>query len=343
MNRATFYAALRRDKRVFGTRLGANQVKGIEADLNEGQRRGVSLSHMAYILATDYHETGRKMMPLAENLNYSVNGLLNSFGRHRISRADAQKYGRSGNRKANQKAIANIIYGGPWGRKQLGNVKPNDGWDMRGRGKPQVTGRRNYEKFGIADNPDEALNLEKSVEIMFEGMLLGKFTGKKLSDYSTYKSMRRTVNGTDKDDKIAVYAEAFEAALRAADYSGETTSPPSPKPKPEPICAPPEKVEQVLRDEGSRTIEGADEVKTKWTERLWTLISTGGLGGLAFLQDIAPWLIALFAVMAFAGFIYWQHRKDKAARRIIDARVHDALTGKNIGRRESFEHLDENS
>jgi putative chitinase len=81
---------------------------------------------------------------LEENLNYSVDGLLKTFGRHRISESDARRYGRiDGRQPANRQAIANTIYGGPWGRKNLGNVDANDGWTCRGSGLIQVTGLAN--------------------------------------------------------------------------------------------------------------------------------------------------------------------------------------------------------
>lgn len=101
---------------------------------------------LAAFLANTGHETngGRA---LAENLNYSVDALLITFGRHRISEEDARRYGREGIRAADQRAIANILYGGEWGRKNLGNVMPDDGWRFRGRGLIQLTGRRNYERF----------------------------------------------------------------------------------------------------------------------------------------------------------------------------------------------------
>lgn len=90
---------------------------------------------------------------LTENLNYSVDGLLKTFGRHRISEADAKRYGRATGRAANQEAIANIIYGGEWGRKNLGNTQPGDGWRFRGSGVKQITGRYNTEKSGYT--PEE--------------------------------------------------------------------------------------------------------------------------------------------------------------------------------------------
>jgi putative chitinase len=87
---------------------------------------------------------------LTESLNYSVEGLLKTFGRHRISEADCRRLGRTAARPANQEAIANILYGGEFGRKHLGNSMPGDGWKFRGYGCKQLTGRANVTKFAAA-------------------------------------------------------------------------------------------------------------------------------------------------------------------------------------------------
>lgn len=92
---------------------------------------------------------------LSESLNYSVDGLLATFGRHRISEADCRKYGRLPNRPADQEAIANLLYGGKYGREQLGNTEPGDGWRYRGGGVKQLTGRANYREAGFEANPDK--------------------------------------------------------------------------------------------------------------------------------------------------------------------------------------------
>lgn len=87
---------------------------------------------------------------LTESLNYSVDALIAKFGRHRISIADAKKYGRSAAHPANQEMLANLLYGGEFGRKNLGNTEPGDGWRFIGYGPKQITGRDNVTRFARA-------------------------------------------------------------------------------------------------------------------------------------------------------------------------------------------------
>lgn len=100
------------------------------------------------------HES-RGLTKLVESLDYSVDALIKNFGRHRISESDARKYGRNGNRPANQIAIAQCLYGGEWGQKWLGNrLETNDPWTYRGQGPIQITGRSNVELCSRAINVD---------------------------------------------------------------------------------------------------------------------------------------------------------------------------------------------
>jgi len=86
---------------------------------------------------------------MEESLNYAADRLVAVFGAHRITPAQAQQVGRiPGRQQADQRAIANIVYGGAWGRKSLGNILPDDGWTYRGRSPIQITGRANYERVG---------------------------------------------------------------------------------------------------------------------------------------------------------------------------------------------------
>lgn len=96
----------------------------------------------------------RSLTRMSENLNYSVDGLLKTFGRHRISASDAQRLGRKPGEPAlslqRQEELANLLYGGDWGRENLGNTEAGDGWRFRGYGPKQITGRDNCRRFGEA-------------------------------------------------------------------------------------------------------------------------------------------------------------------------------------------------
>lgn len=97
---------------------------------------------LAHFFGQASHESNLK--PTSESLNYSASGLINGFGRHRISIADANKYGRTSSHSANQQMIGNLLYGGVWGKTNLGNTQVGDGYKYRGRGIFQITGRSNY-------------------------------------------------------------------------------------------------------------------------------------------------------------------------------------------------------
>lgn len=200
MNRNDFYAPFRP--------LSASQVQGYEDILNEGERRKTPLKHLAYILATADHETGSKLQPIEENLNYTTSARIRSVWPTRFrTTADAAPYVRE------PQKLANFVYGG-----RMGNNATGDGWKYRGRGYVQITGRSNYIKFGMEAAPNMALVPAEATKILFDGMDRGLFTGAKLSDYDNYLDMRRIVNGNDAASKIATFASRYEAALAAAGY-----------------------------------------------------------------------------------------------------------------------------
>jgi putative chitinase len=91
---------------------------------------------------------------IAENLNYSVGGLRKIFSKARISDAQCKKLGRSPGRPADQQGIANRVYGGAWGKTNLGNTQADDGWRYRGSGFIQTTGRSNFRACGQENDPD---------------------------------------------------------------------------------------------------------------------------------------------------------------------------------------------
>lgn len=95
------------------------------------------------------HTESNGFTATAESFNYSVPGLLTTFSYKRISSGQCAALGRSSRIKADQEAIANIVYGGEFGLKQLGNTENGDGWKFRGRGLKQITGRANYAQFSL--------------------------------------------------------------------------------------------------------------------------------------------------------------------------------------------------
>ena len=206
MNRKAFFDAVRTDP--FNGSLGAKQVSGMDAILDEWDRRGLTdLRWLAYMLATAFHETACSMQPIKE---YG--------GRAYFMRM----YDRSGDR--------------PHVARALGNTMVGDGAEFCGRGFVQLTGRRNYalasKKLG-ADfivAPDLVMVPRHAAAIMYEGMIEGWFTSRKLADYffadrADWTNARRIINGTDKAAIVAGYARAFHAALTAAqEFSTEAIS-----------------------------------------------------------------------------------------------------------------------
>ncbi|HYJ29734.1 MAG TPA: hypothetical protein VEW25_05275 [Allosphingosinicella sp.] len=128
----------------------AELAKWVEATRAACVRWGIdTLREVASFLANINVESAG-LTRLTESLNYSTEGLLKTFGRHRISVEDAQKFGRNAQHAADQETLANILYGGEWGARNLGNTQPGDGWRFKGYGPKQLTGRANQTMFGQA-------------------------------------------------------------------------------------------------------------------------------------------------------------------------------------------------
>jgi hypothetical protein len=196
-----FFDALRSG--LLGPTLSPAEVNGCSAVLDAME--GAPLAWTAYALATAYHETASTMQPIKEY------GGPTYFTR---------MYDVAGARP--KLCIAN------------GNTCAGDGPRFCGRGYVQLTWKNNYAKAGaecgvdlIAD-PELALQPDVAAKIMRRGMQEGWFTGKKFSDYLPadgrasawqYGRARYIINGTDKADKIAEHALAFEDALVAGGWA----------------------------------------------------------------------------------------------------------------------------
>lgn len=101
-----------------------------------------------HFLAQIAHESAG-FTALSENFNYkSGSRLYDVFDnppRNGLTRQKAVSLVKQG-----PEAIANFVYGLAWGKKNLGNTKPGDGWLFRGGGLMQTTGRYNYTKRATA-------------------------------------------------------------------------------------------------------------------------------------------------------------------------------------------------
>jgi hypothetical protein len=166
-------------REAFG-KLNQAQVDGINflvSVLVEHQE--LSLTQAAYILATAWHETAKTMQPVIE------------YG--------SEKY-----------------------------LKSKQYYPYIGYGYVQLTWLSNYKRMGdylkidLVKNPKLALQADIAARVMIVGMKKGMFTGKRLSDYinhckKDFVGARYIVNGTDKAELIAGYAEIFEKALEASE------------------------------------------------------------------------------------------------------------------------------
>ncbi|MEM9216460.1 MAG: hypothetical protein AAGD25_19200 [Cyanobacteria bacterium P01_F01_bin.150] len=188
LDKKTFFDIVR-PSRLFHNNLSQQQVNGTDAILdcwNSGPKGlfsgNVYEAHLSYMLATVYHETAQTMSAVREGLNASDNW-----------RRTLRYY--------------------PW----------------YGRGLVQLTWERNYKHMttelkpyfptiDLIKNPDQALDPDISVAILFYGMSRGSFTGKSLHDYINgskcdFINARRIINGTDRAQMISGYAEEFNKAV----------------------------------------------------------------------------------------------------------------------------------
>ena len=130
-------------------------------------------ARVAPFLGNVLHETSG-FRALREDLNYAADALESVF-KGRITAAEAAKLGRAPGRPAltldEQLEIAELVYGGEWGLKNLGN-KPGttDARQFIGRGLVQLTGRSNYQRLATAtkralsDLPDWIETLDGAAE-----------------------------------------------------------------------------------------------------------------------------------------------------------------------------------
>lgn len=106
------------------------------------------------VLGNVMKESGGKNQE--ENLNYSKTSnadIVKIFGDRASSKTDSEL----NKIKSDPKAMAEMMYGGEFGKKNLGNTEIGDGWKYRGRGYIQLTGKDNYSAASKAIYGDDTL------------------------------------------------------------------------------------------------------------------------------------------------------------------------------------------
>ncbi len=199
MNVKAFFDAIR-DSFPRG-RLSAAQVEGMETILSTAIN--MPLPHIAYILATAYHETGALMQPVREGFCKTDRG---------SRRAVTALY---------NKGVIRWDYGLP---------HEVTGLSYYGRGYVQLTHYENYEKtgkalgFDLVNNPDLMLDPAISAKAMVWGMVTGAYRGKSLDMLpetptdAQWRSARGIINGDvgRNGSKVGRYAKHFLSALEKA-------------------------------------------------------------------------------------------------------------------------------
>lgn len=264
----TFFAYVRRAP--FGGRLSKSQVDGLERLLGHWATDGTGDDrHLAYMLATGFHETGGRMHPVRET----------------FATSDAQ-------------AIRRLDAAMAAGRlRQVSKPYWREGWF--GRGDVQVTHERNYRIIGRAlgidllENPGLMLDPDISARAMIVGMREGLFSqGQMFARYFNATTddpvgARRIVNGADKASLIAGYYRSFLDSIIASRKEAAKSVPA--------VVAP-------------HVPDGAD-LKKDPVAIGGVLAGAGALGGMVtyakpVLESInSPWAFAFAAMIAVGVFL----------------------------------------
>ncbi len=188
---------------LFKGQLNQSQVEGMNAIIAAADAAGVKDTHLAYMLATTYHETARTMQPIEE------------YGRGR------------GHAYGNKHPVTGEAY---YGR---GYVQLTWYSNYEKAGKKL--------RIDLVNRPSLALDPVIAAEIMIAGMTEGWFTSRKLSDYDRLDGQfnaigaRRIINGRNKKryeqrldadaDYDRVIAGHYDVFLQALKLAGPVSKP----------------------------------------------------------------------------------------------------------------------
>lgn len=178
----------------------SNELAAEYAPLISYYAQQYNVDELPMFIAQVAHESGR-FKATVENLNYSAAALIATWP----SRYDAVK-AQEHHRKP--ELIANWVYS--W---RMGNNANGDGWNYRGRGLIQLTGKANYRAFQIDSgkpvlaNPEmleDSCGAVESACWFWEKNVAGR--------YKTVRECTRIINGgyNGLADREALYAKAVK-------------------------------------------------------------------------------------------------------------------------------------
>lgn len=169
-----------------------------------------SPNQQAALLGNIEHESG--FQPISENLNYKPSQLMKLWPKRFPTETQAQQVASQG-----PQGIANNIYGG-----RMGNTDTNDGWDYRGRGALQITGKSNYAAVAkamgkdIVNDPDKLItDPAAAADSALAYWKINPELGK-LADAGNFQKVREKINGGG--------IGADDANARVSDYLAKIKS-----------------------------------------------------------------------------------------------------------------------
>jgi Chitinase class I len=222
MDSQLFFTSIK--KSLFKT-LTQSKVDGINGILKAMDEVGDGdKDTLAYALATAYHETGGRMVPVRE-------GFATTDAGARKAVANLAK-----KRGPNSSVARYSQPTGPYGHVYYG------------RGHVQLTWLENYKNSSadagvdLVKDPDKMLDPTISARVLIKGLMDGRWSGKRKGlsyyegsddflDQQEAANARATVNGSDKATLIAGYHKAFYDALTVAGWGAKK---PTPQVKPKP-------------------------------------------------------------------------------------------------------------
>lgn len=301
INRKYFFDAVRHAP--FGGRLSQSQVEGMNFLLDVQQKHFPTLAddHIAYGLATTYHESGGTMRPIKE-----IGG--NAYF--------TRMYDINGARPAKA--------------RELGNIYPGDGARYPGMGYVQSTGRTNARKaravikevLGVdvdfESDPSKLMVPEYAAVLLWYGMIHGTWTGKAIGDYidgdgeedaGEFKNARRVVNGTDRAELIAGYASNFLRALkagRAAAAAGIVDAPVEPDGK-SLAASTTARATVVVAATGAAVV--VSEIAQRAPTALDVAAQSPDMLAQTLLATLGPWGGALAVILGGAAVVLKERRK----------------------------------